>query len=167
MRQRWDCAQSECESKTPVQGPEVPAVSVRSWCHRRGCGNPWRDSEMKRSVNAFPDSGNSSAFVGKNWTWLTQSEHLKLQNVTKGVQRLDRKLVVFERPAGKDDPRRAGQVCRSARERFPQLAKLLVAGSHRASRHRSWPNAVPSPRVRREIARIPWRRALDQPPSNA
>ena len=45
--------------------------------------------------------------VGSNWTWLTQSEHSKLQNVTKGVQRLDRKLVVFERPMGKDDPRRA------------------------------------------------------------
>ncbi len=66
-------------------------------------GNPERDSENKtyRERNS-----RFRKFLHDLPTWLTQSEHLKLQNVTKGVQRLDRKLAVLERPMGKDDPRR-------------------------------------------------------------
>lgn len=62
--------------------------------------------KTKRFVNAVSNIEISRLFRGVKRTWLTQREHLKLQNVTKGVQRLNRKLVVLERPMGKDDPRR-------------------------------------------------------------
>jgi hypothetical protein len=52
--------------------------------HEAASADPGAIFEMKCFVNAFPDSGNFSDLVGKNWTRLTQSEHLKLQNVTNG-----------------------------------------------------------------------------------
>lgn len=85
----------------------------------------------------------------------------------EGVQRLDRKLVVFERPTGKDDPRRVRSGSSLNRERLPQLAKLLVAGSHSASRHPARASAVLSSCVPREVARMPTQHVFGQPLSNA
>lgn len=91
---RFDACRAACKAERTSDGTDV--------C--RPCdGNPERDSENKtyRERNS-----RFRKFLHDLPTWLTQSEHLKLQNVTKGVQRLDRKLAVLERPMGKDDPRR-------------------------------------------------------------
>lgn len=90
-----------------------------------------------------------------------------MQNVTKGMQRLDRKLVVFERPMGKDDPRRVWSGSSLNRERFPQLAKLLVAGSHGTARRPARTGAAWLSCIQRKVAPLPARHAFIQHPSNA
>lgn len=71
--------------------------------------------------------------IGCVCTQFTQSSAYKLHNSTKGVRRLKRKLVVFERPRGMDVARGAqGQISSLSHESFRQLANPVWAKGRRA-----------------------------------
>ena len=71
--------------------------------------------------------------IGCVCTQFTQSSAYKLHNSTKGVRRLKRKLVIFERPRGMDMARGAqGQVLSLSHERSRQLANPVWAKGRRA-----------------------------------